>query len=366
MLDCRLAVELNKLGIQTDIAAQYSKKFNGRIETNSWLKKGVLNVHYLNSDFKFGVFHAIYYLIKINNLHKYDAIISTNSGLDTYVVVVKFLKNSFQHIIGFHTYPNTAILNSLRVIIWKKILHRANGYFFISDFVRRKVESLLEIYSDYSSVIYNSYNPSSNRNLKVNIREEFDLNPKTEIILLIGRIESRKGFDIAIKASVELIKNKDVVILIVGEEYQGYAIENGLYGYLSELETIIKSLKIEEKVIFCGYRTDVVNIMRQADVLVHLARHEGFGIVLLEAIEAGLPIVASDRGGIPEVLEKTPYRTFSLDDRIEISNEIEKMLNMPEFEKIRIIEKAKEGLSFYTDSRRAREFEIFIKELVNA
>lgn len=59
------------------------------------------------------------------------------------------------------------------------------------------------------------------------------------------------------------------------------------------------------RVRFLGHRKDISRLMAASDVLAHSAGTEGFGLALVEAIAAGLPVVATDVGGIPEVLVGT-------------------------------------------------------------
>jgi glycosyltransferase involved in cell wall biosynthesis len=58
-----------------------------------------------------------------------------------------------------------------------------------------------------------------------------------------------------------------------------------------------------DRIVFCGFITDPAAVLRNADIFVLVSHREGFGLVLAEAREAGCAIVASDVGGIPEVLD---------------------------------------------------------------
>jgi glycosyltransferase involved in cell wall biosynthesis len=112
-------------------------------------------------------------------------------------------------------------------------------------------------------------------------------------VLAVGRLTRQKGFDVAIRAFAPVsaqIPGARLEIAGEGEERP----------FLSRL---IRELGLVGSVTLLGQRDDVSELMQRADVLVHPARWEGFGLVLLEAMSAGLPIVASRVGAIPEVVD---------------------------------------------------------------
>jgi FkbM family methyltransferase len=111
-------------------------------------------------------------------------------------------------------------------------------------------------------------------------------------LLAVGRLEPQKGFDVLIEAVGRL-------------RAAGHAVRLRVAGEGSErarLERLIESHGLDDEVSLLGQRTDVEALMASADVFVHTARWEGFGLVLLEAMRSWLPIVATRVGAIPEVL----------------------------------------------------------------
>jgi glycosyltransferase involved in cell wall biosynthesis len=112
-------------------------------------------------------------------------------------------------------------------------------------------------------------------------------------VLGVGRLTRQKGFDVAIRAFTSVrteLPRAQLEIAGEGEERES-------------LSRLIEELGLTDAVSLLGERPDIPQLMEKADVLVHPARWEGFGLVLLEAMSAGLPIVASRAGAIPEVVD---------------------------------------------------------------
>lgn len=363
MLECRLAVHLNKLGIETHLLAQYSEKeFSGKEKSKEWLEAGVPHVHFLNSG-RWGILTALVNLFRLVRNHQYDFVITTNTGLDTIAGMVKIVA-PFKQVIAFHTYINPEVLSSLRVKAWLFFVKRAEVYYSITNYVKQNVNLSLGPHSIKNSTVYNSIAPKYFKPLEAkrfSIRQQLGIAEDAQIILLAGRIESRKGFDITVNYLNPLLKQEKIYLVIVGDKYEGGAIESGLLGFSQVLEEEVFKLGLSSKVLYTGYRSDLFEIMQQSNVYVHLARHEGFGLVLLEAIAAEVPIVASDAGGIPEVLKNTPYKAFSLSSETEIIEEVKLFLSLNKEEHLSICTRAKEVLAFYKDERRAWD----VLELLN-
>jgi glycosyltransferase involved in cell wall biosynthesis len=112
-------------------------------------------------------------------------------------------------------------------------------------------------------------------------------------LLAVGRLEPQKGLDVLVRA-MPLVRGgvPEVKLLIAGEGPER-----------QRLERIACGLGLQEAVRLLGRREDVPALMESATLLVHPARWEGFGLVLLEAMRSALPIVATAVGGIPEVIQ---------------------------------------------------------------
>jgi N-acetyl-alpha-D-glucosaminyl L-malate synthase BshA len=111
-----------------------------------------------------------------------------------------------------------------------------------------------------------------------------------EAITFIGSLVQQKGVDILLNAFKDVKERFDIGLTIVGDGKER-----------KNLESLAKRLKLEG-VDFLGYSDDLRGILEKSKVLVLPSREEGFGLVLLEAMSCGVPIVATRVGGIEEIV----------------------------------------------------------------
>jgi UDP-glucose:(heptosyl)LPS alpha-1,3-glucosyltransferase len=127
------------------------------------------------------------------------------------------------------------------------------------------------------------------------VREQFGLPSESNVMLTIGSAYLRKGVDramIALANLPEAIK-QNTWLIAVGEHESA-----------STFMQDAKKLGVAERCILAGGRADVADLMFGADVLAHPARSELAGIVLMEAMTAGLPIIVTDVCGYAEHVKK--------------------------------------------------------------
>ena len=100
--------------------------------------------------------------------------------------------------------------------------------------------------------------------------------------LFVGRLTRLKGLDTVLRALAQL-QDHPWVLDVIGEGPQR-----------AEWETLTAELNLKERVAFHGFRDDVEDWMMRSSCLLFPSRHEGMGLVVLEALNIGLPVLASD------------------------------------------------------------------------
>jgi glycosyltransferase involved in cell wall biosynthesis len=124
------------------------------------------------------------------------------------------------------------------------------------------------------------------------IRKEFNITRDTVLIGCIGRIEKRKGPEYLISAMREIDSTK-LILIGTGEKE-----------YIRKVKMLCDEFGISDRVMFSGSRDDIPSVLNEIDILVFPSiSGEGFPRVILEAMAAGKPVVATDNAGNPEAVE---------------------------------------------------------------
>jgi glycosyltransferase involved in cell wall biosynthesis len=143
-------------------------------------------------------------------------------------------------------------------------------------------------------VVYNGIEAEKyGRNVTSNeLRESFHAGENDTVFISVGRLHVQKGHRDLIRAFKHAAHQyTQSRLLIVGD------------GELrAELEGLARSLELQEKIFFLGNRKDIPELLQAADIFVLSSLWEGQPIALLEAMATGLPVIATNVNGIPEII----------------------------------------------------------------
>jgi glycosyltransferase involved in cell wall biosynthesis len=144
-------------------------------------------------------------------------------------------------------------------------------------------------------VVYKGIDPAPylvNSDDGVALRRELGIDEHDPMVGFVGQIIERKGIP-------DIIESIPLVARHIPNVRFLFAGEGKLAPFLLERA---RELKIEAHVIYAGFRSDVVRVMKAIDVLVLASVTEGFGYVLVEAMAAAKPVVATRVSSIPEIV----------------------------------------------------------------
>jgi glycosyltransferase involved in cell wall biosynthesis len=230
----------------------------------------------------------------------HDWIITTQDPFETGIVGL-FLarKFSLKLNVQIHTdflspcFTRGSRLNKLRLLLARYVLPRAISIRVVSERIRRSLSNVLRstlsvppitvlpIYSEYVTVA-----PSTSDRFP-----QFD-----KVVLMASRLEPEKDIATALRAFALVSKSVKKVGLVIA----------GAGSMEAELAHISLELGIAENVLFLGWRdaTELAHIRASSDIFLSTSLYEGYGISLLEAAQAKMPIVSTDAGIASDLLPR--------------------------------------------------------------
>ncbi len=129
-------------------------------------------------------------------------------------------------------------------------------------------------------------------------RSRYGLPMDKEIVGVIGRLDPQKGQEEFLRSlPLVLEQRRNVYYVLVGEETHGEG------GFRRHLVNLSHELGIQDHVRFLPFTEDVPEFMAAIDVFALPSYSETFGLVLIEAMAMGKPVVATSTGGVPEIVE---------------------------------------------------------------
>ena len=144
----------------------------------------------------------------------------------------------------------------------------------------------------YNGVDLSEYSKDPNSGRTEEIKRELGIALAHKVVGTVGHLEPEKGCEYLLQAAPQVsAQDGKVTFLLVGDGSQR-----------AKLENLAEDLGISSNVIFMGYRNDIPRILSVMDIFVLPSLYEGLPNALLEAMAACRPVVATQVGGIPEVV----------------------------------------------------------------
>ncbi|MEF3254231.1 MAG: glycosyltransferase [Deferribacterales bacterium] len=226
-------------------------------------------------------------LMKIIDQYRPDIInIHSRKGVDFWGGIVGKLKNIPTICTRRVDNPENKILVKFKYSFYDKVVAISDGIKEVLLTEGLKNDKLLTIRS--------AIDPTPFRQIakREEFLKEFNLADNNIVIGVIAQLIERKGHRYLIEIIPDILRVfPDLRVLFFGKgDYKGY------------LEKLIKEKGIEEYFIFAGFRDDLHKWLGNLDIVVHPAEMEGLGVSLIQVAAAGVPIVATRGGGIPEIV----------------------------------------------------------------
>lgn len=190
----------------------------------------------------------------------------------------------------------------------------------VSKHTKSDLEKWEKIKSEKIIIIYNGipqFPEYQLKNLNKKIRFELGIDDNNMIVGSVGRLEAQKNYDLLIKAaSIMCQKIANVKFVIIGDGSKRL-----------ELEKLIREQGLQNRIILAGWKTNIIDYIKNFDIFVMTSNFEGMPIVLLEAMATKKPIIATNVGGVPEMIESGKNGNIVLSHNpVQFADEIQNLL----------------------------------------
>jgi glycosyltransferase involved in cell wall biosynthesis len=192
----------------------------------------------------------------------------------------------------------------------------------VSEDLRNKIKKLYKSNKEIN-VFYNYPLSSEIKSAKnINLKESLKLDSDAFIVTSVGSLIMRKNTSYLIREFSKLKQTK-MHLIIVGSGPEE-----------ESLKKLVNKLNIKEKVSFLGERKDSLNIIKSSNLLVLPTLHDDCPLVIVEALQLDTPVLASNRGGIPELL-KYDELMFDISEENDLYDKLRMLEDYAYYKKIK-------------------------------
>ncbi|TKJ10504.1 glycosyltransferase family 4 protein [Halomonas sp. 15WGF] len=167
------------------------------------------------------------------------------------------------------------------------------------------------------------YRPYLNEEHRLLKRRELGIADNTVAVCLPGRVTPGKGQQVWVKALLQ-VKNENFVGLSVGGFDARTGGDEALYKKIKEE---ISLTKCEDKIKFVGHRSDIIEILPAMDIVCVPSKDEAFGLVVIESMASGVPVVGARSGALPEIIDEASGVLVDPESVTEWAKAIEELIN---------------------------------------
>ena len=210
----------------------------------------------------------------------------------------------------------------------KHMLHKCDKIVCVSEFTRQKMQDLFNLPVEKLVVLNNCLDPyllpGAHENKDEKLLGKLGLTKSDLVLMTLTRLSSKelyKGYDHVLKSVYQLKKHYPSIKYLVVGKYDD--------AEKQRIDAIVERLSLQQQVVFTGFITDeeLSRHYQIADLYVMPSKKEGFGIVFIEAMLYGLPVIAGNKDGSTDALLQGRLGLLvDPDDQAAITASIEKVM----------------------------------------
>lgn len=306
-----------------------------------------INVYHLS---KGGfVYNPLFIARLILFLGRYDIVHTHNTACQYFVVLARLFHLGQVKLVT--TEHSTS--NRRRDIRWFKaidkiVYKRYNAIVSISAIATQKLINYIGCKKNIYTIT-NGINVDSFMAAKSCERRVIGLKDHVFIITMVAGFRQEKNQDALIRTIALLPRN--FVLCLVGDGIRR-----------SVCEALAKNLKVEDRVVFTGIRSDIPQILKASDIIVMSSYYEGLSLSSIEGMAAGKPFIAANVNGLREITEGAGI-LFEEGDDCRLASEIEHLMKDPDHYRI-VAERCLQRASTYDISKTVELYEALYLQIL--
>jgi glycosyltransferase involved in cell wall biosynthesis len=191
-----------------------------------------------------------------------------------------------------HLVPPDLELTDARRLLYTLCRGLRQRWIAVSPHSRRELARALRWSERRIDLVHNGVGGDAPRDVGADIRAELGLPPETKLLLTVGRLNRQKGHDV-LAESIGAVSRRHP---------QAHWAWAGDGPARAALTAQLERLGLSGRVSMLGVREDVPRLLAAADLFLFPSRYEGAPLALLEAMAAGVPVIVSDSGPLPEIV----------------------------------------------------------------
>ena len=182
-----------------------------------------------------------------------------------------------------------------------------------------------------------------------NLRKELDLPDDTFLVGFLGRFMAQKGFRYLVDAF-------EILLAITDLPRKPVIVATGFGGFIREEKDYLKGKGLEDHVHFLAFSPNIAPVLKGLDVVAMPSLWEACGLLAMEAMVAGVPVIGTDCIGLREVLRDTPSRMVRAANSTELARAIEAEMKSPsKADAMRFADEAKRRFDVKEQAARMEE-----------
>lgn len=355
-----LAVGLNQRdGCVADIVCMYRSDSSQVEAAEAKLKQqGVSGIYYLGLPLgatPLQLMGAIYRFRKHLLAFRYDAV-EVSMTMPSLIASIAALGMKTPIVSGVHSIFSQQRHKTYKHKLWKLALwlNRNAEFYAVSHAAADAWKAFSGLGARRTRVIYNGIAPAffSAKSNRAAFAASYHLDEGAYWVLFVSRLTAEKGVETLLDAVGPIAAQNNMQLIYVGDPDFNVA---GTRQAVERMKGLVHEKQWQRHVHFIGRCETIASLMASADLLVHPSLHESFSLVVAEALAVGTPVIASNVGGIPEVVENAQVKLVPPDDAIRLREAVMEQMAQSEEQIEEQIRLGKQRAVRFTHQRRIDE-----------